>query len=150
MKFLKIEDLSGRWLCESTGFHYGEPDYNTTWNGVMTISQTYDEILIKLDTDDSTSYSTQAQLDKIKDNEYMLSYYYTNNPKASADRDMHKHYGSCRIFFDMEHGLAEADYFTDRDSYYFVEFKIVGNCDIHGNYPLEDNNYENPFVKQIQ
>ena len=81
----------------------------------MTISQTYDEILIKLDTDDSTSYSTQAQLDKIKDNEYMLSYYYTNNPKASADRDMHKHYGSCRIFFDMEHGLAEADYFTDRD-----------------------------------
>lgn len=115
MKFLKIENLSGKWRCNGTGFHYGERDYKTMWNGVMTISQTYDEILIKLDTDSSASYSTQAQLEKIDENEYMLSYFYKNDPKASADIDMHKHYGSCRIFFDMKQKSAKADYFTDRD-----------------------------------
>lgn len=115
MKILKIEDLSGKWLCKCTGFHYDEPGYKSNWNGIITISQTYDEILVKLDADKSTSYSTEAQLEKKKDNEYMLSYFYINEPKASADRDMHKHYGSCRMIFDMEHRTAKADYFTDRD-----------------------------------
>lgn len=44
MKFLKIENLSGKWRCNGTGFHYGERDYKTMWNGVMTISQTYGSV----------------------------------------------------------------------------------------------------------
>ena len=115
MKFLKIEDLSGEWQCEGKGLHYGKSDYNTTWNGVMTISQSYDEILVKLKTGKSVSYSTQAELKRVSDGEYVLSYFYKNVPKSDADHDMHKHYGSCRIFFNKENDFAEADYFTDRD-----------------------------------
>jgi len=89
--------------------------YVTNWNGIITISQTYDEILIKLETETSVSYSTQAQLEKIDDKELVLSYFYRNEPRSDSDQDMHKHYGSCRMFFDIEHGTAKADYFTDRD-----------------------------------
>ncbi|MCL4101225.1 hypothetical protein [Fibrobacter sp. HC4] len=115
MKFLKLDNLSGKWLCEGTGFRYGEPNYKKNWNGAVTISQTYDEILIKLETEKSVSYSTQAQLEKIDDKELVLSYFYRNEPRSDSDQDMHKHYGSCRMFFDIEHGTAKADYFTDRD-----------------------------------
>lgn len=115
MKFLKINNFSGKWRCEGTGFHYEKPDYKSNWNGIITISQTYDEILIKLETERSVSYSTQAQLEKVNDKEFVLSYFYRNEPRLDSDQDMHKHYGSCRMFFDMEHKTAKADYFTDRD-----------------------------------
>uniref|UniRef100_A0AAU8MKL7 Uncharacterized protein n=1 Tax=Geladintestivirus 6 TaxID=3233138 RepID=A0AAU8MKL7_9CAUD len=30
---------------------------------------------------------------------------------------------------------------------YYLEFKIVPNCNIHGNYIEENNSYQNPFIK---
>lgn len=50
------------------------------------------------------------------------------------------------------------DYFDgDKEAYhrainisqpcYYLEFKIVPNCNIHGNYIEESDSYENPFIK---
>lgn len=38
------------------------------------------------------------------------------------------------------------DSIKDPNEYYFVEFKIIPNCDIHGNYPSEDIPYNSPFL----
>lgn len=34
----------------------------------------------------------------------------------------------------------------DRDTYCFVDFKIIPNCDIHGNYSIESIPYTSPFL----
>lgn len=34
----------------------------------------------------------------------------------------------------------------DMNTYCFVDFKIVPNCDIHGNYPIENIPYVSPFL----
>lgn len=34
----------------------------------------------------------------------------------------------------------------DHEMYYFVDFKIIPNCDIHGSYPKEVGDYINPFI----
>lgn len=113
-KLLKYPDLNGSWKISGMSCNQNN-DQREPWEGILTIIQTWDKVLITLKTEKSysTSKSTEGTLKYIDGVGYTLSYKYLNKPNSDAPRDMHSHVGSCELIFDQDVLTATGDYFNN-------------------------------------
>ena len=124
-KYLKVPDLSGTWQCHGVSVKSAEilssagEDEETSriyeWVAIIKISQSWNKLLVSLETKDSISNSVMASLaiaeTEIHDHE--LSYGYLNEPNSTAPKDMKKHDGFCQLRFSSDLTSAKGTYFTN-------------------------------------
>ena len=113
--FVVIPDLSGKW--EGT-LHY-------IWNGKegdrdtnLTIIQSFNHIVVKLETIESSSRSVAASFDiDERRGIYDLYYTYINEPLITIQDRSKIHYGTTRLSFDLnENTTIRGEYWTSRDT----------------------------------
>ncbi|AWF79494.1 pancortin-3 [Microbulbifer sp. ZKSA004] len=110
-KFLSIPDFSGEWIVDGQTINdTGDTLY--VWNAKITIVQTWDNISIKLATDQSESYSYTATALKLPDNSWQLSYSYCNQPDLNQVHELNSHKGFCELRFCIKDGYAKGTYFN--------------------------------------
>lgn len=101
------------------------PDYSGTWKGVikschnggieiectLTIKQTWSEIVCKLTTDSSCSYSTAASICTKEGLNEGLVWRYINTPRNDCRPDMQMHHGVTKAKMNIK-GELECDYYN--------------------------------------
>lgn len=118
--FVEKPDLSGKW--EGT-LHYvwikedcirEEGDRDTS----VSITQTFNHIVVKLGTIESTSRSVATSFD-IDEHRGISDLYYTyiNEPKVTIQDRSKIHYGTARLTFDLKNPTTlTGEYWTSRDT----------------------------------
>lgn len=113
--FVVMPDLSGKW--EGT-LHY-------IWNGQegdrdtsLTIIQSFNHIVVKLETIESSSRSVAASFDiDERRGIYDLYYTYINEPLITIQDRSKIHYGTTKLSFDLnENTTIRGEYWTSRDT----------------------------------
>jgi len=120
-KIFQIPDLNGTWECEGIS-HNISLNQRFDWKGEVTIRQSWDKILICLETEKSRSQSESVVggIKYIPGVGHKLSYHYINNPGANTEEDLRKHEGYCILTFSEDGVSAHGSYFNnikDRKSY---------------------------------
>jgi hypothetical protein len=112
--FLKVPNLSGKWICKGHSYKYATDD-EYEWESEIAIKQEWDKIGITQTTKDSDSFSTSIIGGiKIEDNdEVLLSYVYANIPRNNTP-ELAKHEGLVKLRFAKDLKIAKGDYFNDR------------------------------------
>ncbi len=113
-------NLNGEWECKGLSNNISL-NKKFDWEGTVTITQSWDKILISLKTKTSTSNSKSVTggIRYFAGVGYELSYHYENIPNASSS-DLQKHEGFCILTFSENKETAEGCYFNnikDRASY---------------------------------
>lgn len=113
LPLFQIPDLSGKWKLEGQTLNEdGTVKYN--WDANIGIEQTWEKIIIKLKTQNSTSYSQTATLEKQHGfGGWLLSYSYKNEPKTEQCHELNSHNGYCQIEFNKEITKGDASYFNN-------------------------------------
>lgn len=109
-KFLNLPNLSGKWRVEGKTLDE-DSQIRFEWNATLVINQTWKEILISLKTDQSRSNSYTAYLTK-RNEGWLLSYSYQNEPNADQYNELQQHKGMCELIFDLDNSAAEGSYFN--------------------------------------
>lgn len=110
VKYLKIPDLSGEWLCNGTTLDAsGNPVHN--WEANVYICQTWDKIRVRLKTRQSGSNSITAALVYDEADGYRLLYNYRNDPNP-GEAALRGHVGSANLLFTKSLDGAAGDYFN--------------------------------------
>lgn len=110
VKYLKVPDLSGEWLCNGTTLDAsGNPVHN--WEASVYICQTWDKIRVRLKTRQSGSNSITAALVYDEADGYRLLYNYRNDPN-SGEAALRGHVGSANLLFTKSLDGAAGDYFN--------------------------------------
>jgi len=107
--------LSGQWRghvhpSRANGISAG---LETSVEIVLTIRQTWTEIVITAQTDLSKSHSLSDHL--IIADEITVSYEYVNEPFAHAPRTMHVHRGTARLDVTNRGSILDGEYYSGRD-----------------------------------
>jgi hypothetical protein len=120
-RFLKVHDLSGRWVCEGRRLEVSPAQ---DWAGTLTIVQSWDRVRIILETETSISESLAAALQFDAVLGYRLMYHYTNRPRIEA-RNLRAHHGFAEITFSPDGKTASGEYFNGRgrNSFGSMNFK---------------------------
>lgn len=115
LPILGIPNLSGDWECSGKSFKYCEEN-NRNWTGVIHIRQTWRQILITLDTEDSksVSISLSGSMIKLSGLGIKLHYLYSNQPKPDH-KELHPHLGHCEIIFSNDFTTGKGNYFTNQE-----------------------------------
>jgi len=110
VKYLKVPDLSGEWLCNGTTLDAsGNPVHN--WEANVYICQTWDKIRGRLKTRQSGSNSITAALVYDEADGYRLLYNYRNDPNP-GEAALRGHVGSANLLFTKSLDGAAGDYFN--------------------------------------
>lgn len=110
VKYLKVPDLSGEWLCNGTTLDAsGNPVHN--WEANVYICQTWDKIRVRLKTCQSGSNSITAALVYDEADGYRLLYNYRNDPNP-GETALRGHVGSANLLFTKSLDGAVGDYFN--------------------------------------
>lgn len=126
VKWLKVADLSGEWVClGQTLKESGEVRYE--WNAEVTICQTWDKIRVRLKTAQSGSNSIAAALIYDEAEGYRLLYNYRNDPRADQP-ELRSHVGCANILFDKSLMVGSGEYFNGhgRPTFGRMEFSRKG------------------------
>ena len=114
-----------RWL---RGIH-GVPDYSGEYDltiksafdglsteraGKITIRQTWTQIVVRLETDTSTSVSCAGYLVEAPGAGFRLVYLYHNSPRGQAVATMVQHNGTAELLFNDDGTAATGSYYTGR------------------------------------
>ncbi|KWS40879.1 hypothetical protein [Pseudomonas syringae] len=123
VKFLKVPDLSGEWQCTGTSLDQ-DGNVRFTWQGIVSITQTWDKIRVRLKTAQSSSTSITAALSYDEADGYSLLYNYKNDPKP-GEPELKGHQGSANLVFSKVLDTASGDYFNGygRPTYGRMELK---------------------------
>ena len=116
LRFSKTPDFGGRWRG------YIKSSYDNLEREVsVTILQNWSNIVIKLETDGSSSFSVSASID-VRPSE-ILSYEYLNEPSADSIESMHMHRGTCRLSLQQDRTIT-GYYYTNRDRKNFGKIEL--------------------------
>lgn len=109
---INVPDLSGRWRVSGETL---DEDKNTTyeWSGIITITQTWEKLKVRLQTPQSSSFSISAALVREPGAGFRLTYPYMNEPKANQP-DLRNHVGFADLLFSPNLASAEGDYFNNK------------------------------------
>ena len=109
-RLLNVPNLSGQWECRGESLnHDGDVEY--TWEGTVTIVQSWDRIRVRLKTQKSGSNSISAALVNDEVDGFRLLYNYRNDP-VLGEPDLKSHIGFSEIVFDKNISLAEGTYYN--------------------------------------
>lgn len=106
-----IPDLSGSWTGTVTSSH----DRTVTHQCECTIKQTWSNLSVTFETDQSRSTSTWGALLTEDSSDCGLMYGYLNEPTSSAASSMHAHRGYATLRWTIDFAKLEGEYFTGRD-----------------------------------
>jgi hypothetical protein len=127
---IDVPDLQGTWkgTLETTWI---DPQTNKTpapIEAYLVIRQTLRDIHITMYTKESTSHSEATGICMEEDKGIrLLSYSYSNIPKATVRERSQIHYGAIRLRISIHPELKlEGEYWTDRKSTGHVEFSYIG------------------------
>jgi len=120
---LGVPNLNGVWACK--GFTK-DNDGNVTyeWDATVTINQTWEKIVVYLDTGQSRSRSKSASLVKEPGRGYVLMYSYQNEPRI-GEPELRSHVGYCELLLDEDLKTAEGDYFNNKGRITFGRMKLA-------------------------
>ncbi|UQY33052.1 hypothetical protein K8U54_15080 [Pseudomonas fulva] len=110
VKLLKVPDLSGEWECTGTTLD-DQGNVRFTWHAVVSITQTWDKIRVRLKTAQSSSQSITAALAYDESDGYTLLYNYRNDPRP-GEPELRGHQGSANLLFSKSLDTASGDYFN--------------------------------------
>ena len=128
--FIGIPNISGTWLVTGQTFDLdGERTHK--WKAVMTISQLYEKITIRLKTSQSSSRSISATLIPEAGTGFRLIYSYQNEPRV-GEIELNRHIGHCELTFDSKTESASGDYFNGggRNTFGHMELRKEKNGEI--------------------
>lgn len=125
-KIMKFPDLSGKWKCEAISNNI-VLNQQFPWQSDITITQSWDKILIisKTTTSKSQSKSVVGGINFVEGKGYEVSYHYHNVPNVT-EPDLKKHEGFCVLCFSEDLTTAEGYYFNnikERSSYGEMKLK---------------------------
>lgn len=108
-KIIDVPDIAGTWSCKGVT---KDAEGNTTheWTGTVSITQSWEKIVVRMKTSQSNSNSMVAALISEGLQGYRLIYRYTNEPKAGEP--LNAHVGFCDLRFNRDLTEAEGDYFN--------------------------------------
>lgn len=112
---LGIPDFTGDWKCEGFSYKYDDT-VEQTWSGIVHIQQTWDKILVTLETENSksASVSLSANIENLPGHGFRLKYLYSNEPMP-GNKELHSHYGHCNILFSKDRSTGTGKYFTNEE-----------------------------------
>jgi len=116
----QIPDCNGTWYGELKSSHEG----GTNVTGILIVNQTWNKIVIKFQTNFSTSFSRMASLNITPGPSEGLIYEYTNDPNSDAAETMHSHKGFAFLRLSSDRKLLEGDYYSGRDRANFGTMKF--------------------------
>lgn len=122
LMFMSIPDLNGEWDCRGETLNLdGETVYD--WTGVVTISQTWQKICIRLKTQQSGSYSVSTAVIKDPAGGFRLMYSYRNEPRA-GESELRPHRGCCELDITEDGLSAAGDYFNNNGRVTFGRMRL--------------------------
>ena len=98
-------------------------DVQQTMNSEIWIEQTFLNVSVKLGTNESTSNSVTASIEKVN-NEQQLIYTYLNTPRAELQDRSAIHYGTAMLCVDDSKKLT-GNYYTSRSTRGSMIFQAV-------------------------
>jgi hypothetical protein len=117
LKWFQTPDLNGRWSATIKSSYKGFED---TTQGVSTIRQTASDMVVALQTDQSSSYSIYGSLMRTERlNTFELIYHYINQPKADAVDTMSIHQGTAWLRISEDLQTMEGEYYSGRGRQHF-------------------------------
>jgi hypothetical protein len=119
-RVLKVPDLSGTWSCKGISLDR-TPQHS--WQGRVTIIQSWDRIRVHLDTGQSTSDSIAAALLYDAAAGYRLMYHYRNHPRL-GEAELAAHHGFAELIFVPGEASATGEYFNGRGRNTFGTMKL--------------------------
>jgi hypothetical protein len=110
-----IPNLIGKWTCVGKSYEHGSADV-LDWSGIVTIYQTWNKIMITMETNDSSSFSTSiiGGIERIEGKGFRLIYLYRNKP-SPGNRDLHEHTGLCELLFESDLKSGNGEYFNNKE-----------------------------------
>ncbi len=114
---VKVPNLNGEWKG-TLDSNYNETNDNslTRVTPKMEITQTWQDIEIRLKTDQSTSETVTAAFFTKNPNAVKLSYQYLSDPNPHTIESMHKHEGTGWVTLSKDRKSFEGSYYNGRDS----------------------------------
>lgn len=106
----QIPLIAGHWDCEGKTYS-DDGSVAQHWVGQLSISQTWEKIRVRLETESSTSHSISVALIPEADGCWMLMYSYMNQPKV-GNLNLNAHKGYAEMRFTKGLKVAEGEYFT--------------------------------------
>ena len=122
---LNVPNLDGIWQCAGTALN---PDgfSNLSWNGEITIIQSWDKIRVRLKTNQSGSNSVSAALICDRVDGYKLLYSYKNDPHID-EPELNSHHGFSELIFSKDLLSAEGSYFNGHGRFTFGTMRLSRN-----------------------
>lgn len=110
---MKFPNLSGKWACEAISNNIALQQ-QFPWKSTVTITQSWDKILIisKTTTSKSDSKSVVGGINYVEGKGYEVSYHYHNTPNVT-ESELKKHEGFCVLCFSEDLKTAEGYYFNN-------------------------------------
>ncbi|WP_437515154.1 hypothetical protein [Sorangium sp. So ce1099] len=105
-----IPNLSGRYKVTIRTSHDG---HATSREALASVAQSWSRIVLRLETDSSTSISGAAWLSEAPGAGFTVTYVYSNNPKSAAPSMLTPHDGTAIVTFDAS-GKGTGSYYTGR------------------------------------
>jgi len=112
-KLFSIPNYSGQWSVIGKTID-DNGDVQHTWEGMITMVQKWDTISIQLKTSRSQSYSYTATTLKLPNDNWQISYSYSNKPNLDQFNTLNSHYGFCELVFDFDEAIATGTYFNSQ------------------------------------
>lgn len=123
---LKTPNISGEWNCFGEGKKYMDIKKTNKWTGVIQIEQNYEQMSIKLTTEQSKShsYSLVGDIEIHGSNEIILTYMYENEP-FDTETGLNQHKGFCILIFNLANNSAKGRYYTDNDRSSYGSIELI-------------------------
>ena len=111
-----IPNLAGQWTIQ--GKTDGADGVPRNWEGIVTIEQTWSNIAISIETEQSRSRSAIAAIERDPGHGFRIIYGYENRPKG-IETELQSHRGTCDVVVSGDLLSAEAAYFNDHQRHTF-------------------------------
>lgn len=110
-RWLLVPDLNGEWECQGMTTTRDGNAVNASWNGIVTITQSWSQMTVQLKTFQSDSHSIASSLYREEGNGFRLIYHYENKPQP-GQAGLNRHSGLCDLLFMEDSVSASGEYFT--------------------------------------
>lgn len=126
IRLVNVPVLDGKW----EGYLKSSFDnYQSEKQITISIYQSWTEVLIVLETDSSSSYSSTASIITINPHCFTLTYEYVNTPTPAALETMHMHIGTTTLEYKQHSKEMVGCYYSGRDRKNVGDIKLkrIGN-----------------------
>ena len=115
-RLLRVPNLAGRWRCDGQTLNE-DRSVKYTWQGEVTIIQSWDRLRVRLQTGQSSSNSISAAIIHDQGGP-ILMYNYQNEPRVE-ERDLAPHRGFVEFTFGSDLRTARGEYFNGQGRFTF-------------------------------